>query len=89
MVEKMPGADNLQTYTEDQLRRFNGDRGEPKYVACQGNVYDVSECPRWRAEMHERMHFPGQDLSNEIEDAPHADEVFQRPCVKLVGTLID
>jgi predicted heme/steroid binding protein len=37
--------------------------------------------------MHERTHFPGQDLSGEIKDAPHGEEVFLRPCVKRAGIL--
>lgn len=72
-----------------ELRRNNGDFGARKFVAYNGLVYDVSDCPRWRLEMHERQHFPGQDLTSELPDAPHKAEVFSRPCVKLVGRLQD
>ena len=54
------------TVTAQQLRRNNGDRGAPKWIAHQGIVYDVSECGRWRREMHEDLHFPGQDLTSEF-----------------------
>jgi predicted heme/steroid binding protein len=70
-----------------ELRRNNGDLGRPKFVAHEGIVYDVSDCPRWRLEMHERLHFPGQDLTAEVAEAPHKIEVFSRPCVKVVGRL--
>jgi predicted heme/steroid binding protein len=70
-----------------ELRRNNGDYGAPKYVAYEGVVYDVTDCPRWRRDMHERMHFPGLDLTVEIAEAPHKQEVFTRPCVKVVGYL--
>jgi predicted heme/steroid binding protein len=70
-----------------ELRRNNGDLGRPKFVAHAGIVYDVSDCPRWRREMHERLHFPGQDLTEEIADAPHKADVFTRPCVRAVGRL--
>jgi predicted heme/steroid binding protein len=70
-----------------ELRRNNGDYGAPKYVAYEGVVYDVTDCPRWRRDMHERMHFPGLDLTAEIAEAPHKQEVFTRPCVKVVGYL--
>lgn len=74
--------------TELELRRNTGERGTRKYVAYEGIVYDVTDCPRWQKELHARMHFPGQDLSGEInKDAPHKDEVFSRPCVKVVGRL--
>jgi predicted heme/steroid binding protein len=70
-----------------ELRRNSGERGTRKWIACQGIVYDVTDCPRWRAEMHERLHFPAQDLTTELPDAPHKSDVFTRPCVKVVGKL--
>ena len=70
-----------------ELRRYDGDE-KPIYIAYQGIVYDVSDCPRWKSGLHEHLHFPGQDLTSELYDAPHSDEVFTRPCVKRVGRLI-
>jgi predicted heme/steroid binding protein len=70
-----------------ELRRNNGDLGRRKYIAYQGVVYDVTDCPRWRQEMHEQLHFPGQDLTSELPDAPHAANVFSHPCVRVVGRL--
>jgi len=75
--------------TEQELRRNTGERGYPKWIAHDGIVYDVSDCPKWRAEMHERLHFPGLDLTSELPDAPHKEEVFTRPCVKVVGRLAE
>ena len=74
-------------WTEAELRRFDGENGRPMYVACRGVVYDVTECPKWRTGMHEALHFPGLDLTSELPEAPHGDEVFSRPCVKRVGRL--
>lgn len=74
-------------FTELELRRSNGERGRPKLIAYHGIVYDVTDCPKWRTEMHERLHWPGQDLTADLPEAPHGDEVFQRPCVKRVGIL--
>ena len=70
-----------------QLRRNNGDRGTPKWISYHDIVYDVSECARWRLEMHEFLHFPGQDLTSELPDAPHDEIVFKHPCVKAIGRL--
>ncbi len=78
-----------RTFTNAELRQYNGDRGNPKYVAYNGIVYDVSECPKWRREMHENLHWPGQDLTEELAEAPHAEEVFERPCVKRAGIMIE
>lgn len=76
------------TITQAQLRRNNGDRGTPKWIAHKGIVYDVSECTRWRKEMHENLHFPGQDLTSELADAPHNEIVFLHPCLKVIGRLV-
>jgi predicted heme/steroid binding protein len=73
--------------TEVELRRNNGDCGAPKWIAYDGVVYDLTDCPKWRTDMHERLHFPGQDLTTELPDAPHKQDVFTRPCVKVVGRL--
>ena len=76
-----------QLITELELRRNNGEDDSCKWIAYDGIVYDVTDCPRWRLEMHERMHFPGQDLTTELPDAPHKEDVFTRPCVRVVGRL--
>lgn len=70
-----------------KLRRNNGDKGSPKWIAYEGVVYDVSDCAKWRGEMHENLHFPGQDLTSELDDAPHNMIVFRHPCVKAIGRL--
>jgi predicted heme/steroid binding protein len=77
--------DRLVTLLE--LRRNNGDRGSRKFIAYNGIVYDVTDCPKWRMDMHERLHFPGQDLTSELPDAPHKTEVFLHDCVTIIGRL--
>ena len=78
---------SLPIITFDELRRNNGERNARKYIAYRGIVYDVTECPKWRPEMHEQLHFPGQDLTTELPDAPHKEEVFLHECVRIVGRL--
>ncbi len=70
-----------------ELRRNTGEHGSRKFIAYHGVVYDVTDCIKWRSELHENLHFPGQDLSTELEEAPHAGDVFLRPCVKIIGRL--
>ena len=73
---------------EHQLRLYNGDDKERMYVAYKGIVYDITDCPKWHQGIHEGLHFPGQDLSAELDNqAPHAGGVFSHPCVKIVGRL--
>lgn len=70
-----------------ELKRNTGERGSRMWLAFNGIVYDVTDCPKWRTGMHEFLHFPGQDLTGEIGDAPHAEEVFKHDCVKIIGVL--
>ena len=71
--------------TLPELRRNSGERGARKWVAYRGLVYDVTDCPKWRGDLHENLHFPAQDLTSEFPDSPHKEEVFTHDCVKLVG----
>ena len=72
-----------------ELRRNTGERGTRKFIAYDGIVYDVTDCPKWCNELHEFLHFSGQDLTSELPDAPHKEEVFKHNCVKVVGRLAE
>jgi predicted heme/steroid binding protein len=73
-----------------ELKFFDGEMKSRMYVAYNGMVYDVTDCQKWRSGLHEDIHFPGQELTEELnQNAPHGIEVFNYPCVKLVGTLTD
>lgn len=75
-----------RVFTSEELKRYNGEDG-PKYIAYQGVVYDVTESRKWQKAVHGGMHFPGLDLTSELPDAPHTEEVFTRPHIKRVGIL--
>jgi predicted heme/steroid binding protein len=75
--------------TQIELKRSTGERGTRKFIAYHGIVYDVTDCPKWRTDLHEQLHFPGQDLTAELPEAPHEEDVFTRPCVKIVGRLME
>ncbi|MBI3150713.1 MAG: cytochrome b5 [Chloroflexi bacterium] len=70
-----------------ELKRGTGERGARKLIAFKGIVYDVTDCPKWRLDLHENLHFPGQDLTSELPEAPHGEIVFQHDCVKILGRL--
>jgi predicted heme/steroid binding protein len=67
----------LPLFTPASLSRFDGDRARA-YVACQGMVFDVTDSPEWREGLHRNLHWAGQDLSEELEDAPHGIETLLR-----------
>ncbi|MFY0643374.1 MAG: cytochrome b5 [Bacteroidia bacterium] len=62
----------------------NGVDHEAVWVAYKGKVYDVSKSRLWRDGKHYE-HWAGQDLTAELPDAPHTEEVFQR--MDYVGEL--
>lgn len=72
--------------TRQQLSLRNGQDKEEIWVAFRGLVYDVSSSRLWTRGKHYE-HWAGQDLTQELEDAPHTDTVFQR--FPVVGQLQD
>jgi predicted heme/steroid binding protein len=71
-----------------EIRKFDGSDG-PMYIAYKGIVYDVSESRRWKTGLHEGLHFPAQDLTGEMEEAPHSEEVLLHLGIIRVGVLKD
>lgn len=74
----------LKVITPAQLALRNGQDKPEVWVAYKGEVYDVSQSRLWRQGKHYE-HWAGQDLTNELEDAPHTEEVFSR--FKVIGKL--
>ncbi|WP_337042858.1 cytochrome b5 domain-containing protein [Emticicia sp. 17c] len=75
----------LKEFTRNQLALRNGQDKEEIWVAYEGVIYDVTESRLWRKGKHYE-HWAGQDLTEELKDAPHTARVFQK--FKAVGKLI-
>lgn len=86
MSQELDGE--LKRFSIRDLRRYDGEDGL-MLIAYRGKVFDVTGCPHWRTGIHEALHFPAQDLTDEFPEAPHGEEVFSQPCVRLVGYLVD
>ncbi|OIN58887.1 cytochrome b5 domain-containing protein [Arsenicibacter rosenii] len=67
----------LPVYTRAQLALRNGSDREEIWIACRGIIYDVSRSRLWRNGRHYE-HWAGQDLTDELADAPHTEQVFGR-----------
>ncbi len=74
----------LATYTRSQLALRNGVDHEQTWIAYKGIIYNVSGSRYWRNGLH-YQHWAGQDLTEELADAPHTDHVFER--MEVVGQL--
>lgn len=79
-------AEEPLKFTLEDLKQYDGKNGKPVYVAYQGKVYEVTESGLWSSGEHMGLHEAGKDLTEEIELAPHREEVLER--VKLIGTLV-
>ncbi len=76
--------ENMKKFTVDELRGFDGKAGRPAYVGYKGKVYDVSVSDQWGDGDH-MGHEAGRDLTEDMDIAPHADDVMQK--MKVVGVL--
>jgi predicted heme/steroid binding protein len=76
----------LKEFTRNQLALRNGQDKDDIWVAYKGIIYDVTASRLWRNGKHYE-HWAGQDLTEEIGDAPHNENVFEK--FKIVGKLAE
>ena len=75
---------NLPVYSRNQLALHNGQDKIEIWVAYKGLIYDVSDSRLWKRGQHYE-HWAGQDLTSELADAPHTENVFDK--FKVVGKI--
>ncbi|HEY0057139.1 MAG TPA: cytochrome b5 domain-containing protein [Pedobacter sp.] len=75
---------DLPVYTKNQLALRNGQDKPEIWVAYKNVIYDVSESRLWKNGKHYE-HWAGQDLTEELKDAPHTVTVFEK--FKAIGKL--
>ncbi|MEM2102481.1 MAG: cytochrome b5 domain-containing protein [Candidatus Bathyarchaeia archaeon] len=73
-------------FTLEELKKYDGKNGKPAYIAYKGKVYDVTESLLWLDGEHQAQHMAGRDLTEDMNQAPHGEELLER--VKLVGILV-
>ena len=61
--------EDLRPFTSAQLALRNGKDRTEIWIAYKGLIYDVSLSKLWREGKHYE-HWAGQDLTNELKDAP-------------------
>jgi len=71
-------------FTKSELALRNGQDKEDIWVAYKGVIYDVAKSRLWRSGKHYE-HWAGQDLTDELKDAPHSATVFDK--FDIVGFL--
>lgn len=68
---------NKPFYSRSQLALRNGQDKEEVWVAYKGVIYNVTKSRLWRGGKHYE-HWAGQDLTEELKDAPHSATVFDK-----------
>ncbi|MDH5598385.1 MAG: cytochrome b5 [Cyclobacteriaceae bacterium] len=74
----------MKEYTKSQLALRNGQDRDEIWVAMEGKIYDVTRSRFWQRGKHYE-HWAGQDLTDELKDAPHTRMVFDK--FEVVGIL--
>lgn len=74
----------MNNYTLQQLALRNGQDKEDIWVAFEGIIYDVTNSKLWKEGKHYE-HWAGQDLTDELPDAPHDSKVFKK--LPVVGKI--
>ncbi|MDN5203953.1 cytochrome b5 domain-containing protein [Fulvivirgaceae bacterium BMA10] len=75
---------SLKIYSKSQLALKNGQDAKEIWCAYKGLIYDLSKSRLWRDGKHYE-HWAGQDLTAELKDAPHTENVFDK--FEVVGVL--
>ena len=78
--------DTINKFTRSQLALRNGQDKPEIWIAFKGVIYDVTKSRLWRNGKHYE-HWAGQDLTDELKDAPHSERVFDK--FNIVGTIIE
>lgn len=73
-------------FTAEELEKYNGENGNPAYVAIKGVVYDVSKIPAWETGKHFGL-TAGQDLSEQFESCHGSTDILANS--PKVGVLKD
>jgi predicted heme/steroid binding protein/uncharacterized membrane protein len=71
-------VEERRKFSLEELKSYNGENGRPAYVAYNGRVIDVTASKMWRGGIHMKRHAAGQDLTAEMQNAPHAVDVLDR-----------
>lgn len=75
-----------KTFTLEELSKYDGNNGQPAYVAVDGIVYDLTNSGAWRNGKHNGF-TAGKDLTDEIKEiSPHGVKNLEG--IPVVGKLV-
>jgi len=68
----------VKEYDAETLKKMDGKQGRGIHIAYGGKVIDVSNSPLWKGGLHMNRHQAGNDLTRDLQAAPHGPEVIDR-----------
>lgn len=86
--QEAAAASGQLTLTKEQLSTYNGQNGQPAYVAVDGVIYDVTNIPQWQGGQH-NGHVAGTDISAEFKTLSASQTQRMLQGVPIVGKLSD
>lgn len=87
-VSVSSSAEEMRTFTLEELSQYNGKDGQPAYVAVDGVVYDVTNVEAWKDGEHKLGLTAGNELTEEITNqSPHGKKVLEG--LPIVGELVE
>ncbi|CZR07335.1 Hypothetical protein Tcol_2536 [Trichococcus collinsii] len=88
VVSVSSSAEEMRTFTLEELSQYNGKDGQPAYVAVDGIVYDVTNVEAWKDGEHKLGLTAGNELTEEITNqSPHGIKVLEG--LPIVGELVE
>ncbi|PKM81897.1 MAG: cytochrome B5 [Firmicutes bacterium HGW-Firmicutes-14] len=75
-----------QTFTVEQLSKYDGKNGQPAYIAVNGLVYDVTNSAAWAAATHFGLS-AGRDLTREFLNC-HQEQQQILNSLPVIGRLV-
>ena len=88
VVSVSSSAEEMRTFTLEELSQYNGKDGQPAYVAVDGVVYDVTNVEAWKDGEHKLGLTAGNELTEEITNqSPHGLKVLEG--LPIVGEFVE
>lgn len=75
-----------RTFTRDELKKYNGEKGRPAYIAVANVVYDVTYNPSWGGGTHFGV-VAGKDITDEFNKCHGGENVLIQ--LEVVGKIIE